>query len=142
MPKSRHSPAICSPSSNRATNFRRSSMGLHAFQGILRSPAKAPLCYPCPRNEVSPFSHEGQGDQLFSPALCQYQRHHPPYTRDVAVAHRTNIPSRGSQSRPEAERRMSVHDILDDELNLDVLQIVVGGVVLGVIAQRQIEPVK
>jgi integrase len=41
-------------------NFSRSSMGLHAFQGILRSPQKAPLCNPCPRNELSPLSQEGQ----------------------------------------------------------------------------------
>jgi len=41
-------------------NFSRSSMGLHTFQGILRPPQKAPLCYPCVRNELLPFSQEGQ----------------------------------------------------------------------------------
>jgi len=35
-------------------------MGLDTFQGILRSPQKPQLCYPCARNEVSPFSQEGQ----------------------------------------------------------------------------------
>jgi len=40
-------------------NFSRSSMGLHAFQGILRSLQKAPLCNPCLRNELSPLSQEG-----------------------------------------------------------------------------------
>jgi hypothetical protein len=40
-------------------NFSRSSMGLHAFQGILRSPQKARLCNPCLRYELSPFSQEG-----------------------------------------------------------------------------------
>src|SRR6185437_2883409 len=59
MPNSRHSPAIWSPSSSRATNFSRSSMGLHSFQGILLSPQKAQLCNPCLRNELSPFSQEG-----------------------------------------------------------------------------------
>src|SRR6478672_1856036 len=60
MPKSRHATAIFSPSNSRAMNFRRSSMGLHTFQGILRSPQKARLCYPCLRNELSPLSQEGQ----------------------------------------------------------------------------------
>src|ERR1700738_2969653 len=40
-------------------NFSRSSMGLHAFQGILHSLQKAPLCNPCLRNELSPLSQEG-----------------------------------------------------------------------------------
>src|SRR5579872_239943 len=60
MPKSRHSPAICSPSSSLAMNFSRSPIGLHTFQGILRSPQKAQLCNPCLRNEMSPLSQEGQ----------------------------------------------------------------------------------
>src|SRR5256885_10759584 len=60
MPNSRHSAAIFSPSSSRATNFSRSSMGSHTFQGILRPPQKAPLCYPCLQNELSPFFQEGQ----------------------------------------------------------------------------------
>jgi hypothetical protein len=34
-------------------------MGLHAFQGILRSSQKARLCNPCLRYELSPFSQEG-----------------------------------------------------------------------------------
>src|SRR6516225_7526152 len=59
MPKSRHATAIFSPSRSRAMNFRRSSMGLHTFQGILRSPQKARLCNPCLRNELSPLSQEG-----------------------------------------------------------------------------------
>src|SRR5947207_14545132 len=59
MPNSRHSAAIFSPSSSRATNFSRSSMGSHTFQGILRPPQKAPLCYPCLQNELSPFFQEG-----------------------------------------------------------------------------------
>src|SRR5579859_2570101 len=61
MLNSRQSPAIRSPSKRRAMNFSRSSMGSHTFQGILRSPQKAQLCYPCVRNEVSPFSQEGHG---------------------------------------------------------------------------------
>jgi hypothetical protein len=36
-------PAIFSPSSNRATNLSRSSIGLHSFQGILLLPAKGPI---------------------------------------------------------------------------------------------------
>src|SRR6516164_5215520 len=60
MPNSRHRGAICSPSSSRAMNFSRSSIGLHTFQGILRSPQKAQLCNPCLRNELSPLSQEGQ----------------------------------------------------------------------------------
>src|SRR5215470_830796 len=60
MPNSRHSPAIFSPSSSRAMNFSRSSIGLHSFQGILLSLQKAPLCNPCARNELSPLSQEGQ----------------------------------------------------------------------------------
>src|SRR4029077_19222861 len=59
MPKSRHSPAIFSPSSSRAMNFSRSSIGLHSFQGILLSLQKARLCNPCLRNELSPLSQEG-----------------------------------------------------------------------------------
>src|SRR3954452_520972 len=59
MPNSRHSGAIFSPSSRRAIHFSRSSMGLHAFQGILRSPQKARLCNPCLRYELSPLSREG-----------------------------------------------------------------------------------
>src|ERR1700736_3792746 len=51
--------AIGSPSKSLAINFSRSSMGLHAFQGILRSLQKAPLCNPCLRNELSPLSQEG-----------------------------------------------------------------------------------
>ncbi len=34
--------------------------GLGHLPGHLRSPAKARLCYPCLRNELSPFSQEGQ----------------------------------------------------------------------------------
>jgi len=34
-------------------------MGLHTFQGILRSPQKARLCNPCLQNELSPLSQEG-----------------------------------------------------------------------------------
>src|SRR5262249_25934750 len=59
MPNSRHRPAIFSPSSRRATNLRRSSMGLHSFQGILLSRQKARLCNPCLRNELSPLPQEG-----------------------------------------------------------------------------------
>src|SRR5580704_8414814 len=67
MPNSRHSPAICSPSSSLAMNFSHSSMGLHTFQGILRSPQKAQLCTPCLRNELSPLSQEGH---LLYSAIC------------------------------------------------------------------------
>src|ERR1700741_3283252 len=59
MPNSRDRTALCSPSSSRPMNFRRSSMGLHTFQDILRSPQKAQLCNPCLRNELSPLSQEG-----------------------------------------------------------------------------------
>src|SRR5437588_9808531 len=59
MPNSRHSPAIFSPSSSRATNLRRSSIGLHSFQGMFALPQKARLCNPCLRNELSPLSQEG-----------------------------------------------------------------------------------
>src|SRR6476660_5157003 len=59
MPKSRHATAIFSPSSSLAMNFSRSSMGLHTFHGILRSPQKARLCNPCLRTELSPLSQEG-----------------------------------------------------------------------------------
>src|SRR5581483_3466824 len=69
MPNSRHSGAICSPSSSRAMNFSRSSIGLHAFQGILRSPQKAPLCNPCLRNELSPLSQEGHFTELLLQAV-------------------------------------------------------------------------
>src|SRR5438045_9507951 len=75
MPNSRHSAAIFSPSSSRATNFSRSSVGSHTFRGILRPPQKAPLCYPCLQNELSPFFQEGQ-----CPALT-----HPP--RPAIVPH-------------------------------------------------------
>src|SRR5579862_2612126 len=64
MPNSRHSSAICSPSSSLAMNFSRSSIGLHTFQGILRSPQKAQLCNPCLRNEMSPLSQEGQASKI------------------------------------------------------------------------------
>src|SRR5216683_2227497 len=60
MPNWRHSTAIFSPYSNRAMNLSRSSMRLHSFQGIFALPQKAQLCNPCLRNEVSPFSQEGQ----------------------------------------------------------------------------------
>jgi hypothetical protein len=40
-------------------NLRRSSIGLHSFQGILLSRQKAQLCNPCPQNELSPISQEG-----------------------------------------------------------------------------------
>src|SRR5207253_6061689 len=59
MPNSRHSSAIFSPSSSRAMNLSRSSIGLHSFQGIFALPQKALLCNPCLRNELSPFSQEG-----------------------------------------------------------------------------------
>jgi hypothetical protein len=58
MPNSRHRAAIGSSFRSLAMNFSRSSMGLHAFQGILRSPQKAQLCNPCLRNEPSPLSEE------------------------------------------------------------------------------------
>src|SRR5215475_10259488 len=64
MPKSRHNGAIFSPSSSRAMNLSRSSMWLHSFQGIFALPQKARLCNPCLRNELSPFSQEGQKDLL------------------------------------------------------------------------------
>src|SRR5580704_12448748 len=67
MPNSRQSPAIFSPSSSRAMNLRRSSMSLHAFQGILRSPQKALLCNPCLRNELSPLSQEGHTVRSIAP---------------------------------------------------------------------------
>src|SRR5579871_1227796 len=60
MPNSRQRLDIRSPSSSRAMNFSRSSMGSRTFQGILRPPQKARLCYPCARNELSPLSQEGQ----------------------------------------------------------------------------------
>jgi len=65
--------AELSASSNRAMNFRRSSMGLHTFQGILRSSQKAPLCNPCLRNELSLFSQEGHNglDYLLGAFLCR-----------------------------------------------------------------------
>src|SRR5213596_2739925 len=59
MPKSRHTGAIFSPSSRRATNLSRSSMRLHSFPGTFALPQKAQLCNPCLRNELSPFSQEG-----------------------------------------------------------------------------------
>jgi hypothetical protein len=52
-------------------NFSRSSMGLHAFQGILHSLQKAPLCNPCLRNELSPLSQEGQrAERAWAVAAC------------------------------------------------------------------------
>src|ERR1700681_1845964 len=59
MPNSRHSIAIFSPSSSRAMNFSRSSIGLHSFQGTFALLAKSPMCNPCARNELSPISQEG-----------------------------------------------------------------------------------
>lgn len=67
---------FCSPSSSLAMNFSRSSMGLHAFQGILRSPQKAPLCNPCLRNELSPLSKEGHTKPRrfpFLPAMAAWR---------------------------------------------------------------------
>jgi hypothetical protein len=54
-------------------NFTRSSMGLHTFQGILRSPQKARLCNPCVRNELSPLSQEGHTtpEQRWAPCSPQ-----------------------------------------------------------------------
>jgi hypothetical protein len=53
-------------------NLRRSSIGLHSCQGILLPPQKAQLCNPCPRNELSPISQEGQRrKQDGSPILTQ-----------------------------------------------------------------------
>src|SRR5437868_13687003 len=66
MPNSRHSPAIFSPSSSRATNLRRSSIGLHSFQGMFALPQKARLCNPCLRNELSPLSQEGHFTALYA----------------------------------------------------------------------------
>src|SRR5438132_2699352 len=40
-------------------NFSRSSIWLHSFQGTFALLAKAPLCNPCLRNELSPISQEG-----------------------------------------------------------------------------------
>src|SRR6266571_1218409 len=60
MPNWRHSTAIFSPSSSRATNLSRSSIGLHSLQGTFALLAKGPVCNPCLRNELSPFSQEGQ----------------------------------------------------------------------------------
>lgn len=59
LPNSRHSPAIFQTSKRRATNLMRSSMGLHAFQGILRSPEKARFCNPCLQHELSSIPQEG-----------------------------------------------------------------------------------
>src|SRR5712692_4287163 len=59
MPNWRHSTAIFSPSSSRATNLSRSSIGLHSLQGTFALLAKGPVCNPCLRNELSPFSQEG-----------------------------------------------------------------------------------
>jgi hypothetical protein len=56
----RHRAAIFSPSNSPAMNFSRSSIWLHSCQGILLSSQKAQLCNPCLRNELSPFSQEGQ----------------------------------------------------------------------------------
>src|SRR6516164_9825598 len=61
----RQTAAIFSPSSSRAMNFSRSSIWLHSFQGILRSPQKAQLCNPCLRNELSPLSQEGHTCQTY-----------------------------------------------------------------------------
>src|ERR1700681_4138415 len=69
MPNWRHRTAIFSPSSSRAMNFSRSSMELHSFQGIFALPQKAPLCNPCLRNELSPFSQEGQDMSVKAPIL-------------------------------------------------------------------------
>src|SRR5712691_3221025 len=63
MPNWRHSTAIFSPSSSRATNLSRSSIGLHSLQGTFALLAKGPVCNPCLRNELSPFSQEGQLDR-------------------------------------------------------------------------------
>jgi len=42
--------------------LRRSSIGLHSFQGMFALPQKARLCNPCLRNELSPLSQEGHND--------------------------------------------------------------------------------
>ena len=60
IPNSWQNSVILSPSRARETNFSRSSMGLDTFQSILRPPQMPQLCYPCARNELSPFSQEGQ----------------------------------------------------------------------------------
>src|SRR5271166_4611399 len=45
-------------------NLRRSSIGLHSFQGIFALLQKARLCNPCVRNELLPLSQEGQYPNL------------------------------------------------------------------------------
>jgi hypothetical protein len=47
----RHRGAIFSPSSRQATKIRRSSVGLHSFQGIRALP-KCRMCKPCARNNL------------------------------------------------------------------------------------------
>src|SRR6185312_687912 len=49
---SRHSTAIFSPSSNRATNLSRSSIGRHSRHGICVPPANAGKCHLCLRNKL------------------------------------------------------------------------------------------
>jgi hypothetical protein len=44
-------------------------MWLHSFQGTFALPQKARLCNPCLRNELSPFSQEGQWIAMRCP-LC------------------------------------------------------------------------
>jgi hypothetical protein len=55
---SRHSTAIFSPSSHRATNRRRSSIWQHSRHGIW-APPNAGKCYLCGRNEVLPSIRKG-----------------------------------------------------------------------------------
>jgi hypothetical protein len=87
-------------------NFTRSSMGLHTFQGILRSPQKARLCNPCVQNELSPLSQEGHQTHQ---TRGRRGRESPPHTRTVkgtrsALARARPIGS----ARREVDQRLNI----------------------------------
>src|ERR1700732_3198658 len=87
MPNSRHSTAIFSPSSSRAMNFSRSSIGLHSFQGTFALLAKSPMCNPCARNELSPISQEGHLSLCRTSVCRKYYRYFsrlPPERRSLS----------------------------------------------------------
>src|SRR5690242_5870999 len=64
MANSRHSAAIFSPSSKRATKRTFSSITEHSFQGITPSP-QGKKCHPCVRYKLSPMCQTAQIQSFF-----------------------------------------------------------------------------
>jgi hypothetical protein len=105
-------------------NLSRSSMWLHSFQGTFALPQKARLCNPCLRNELSPFSQEGQfyvksfGKLKFMGSQTDASRKHSVSTRTnfaplktVVHAFKTPLSATAVQVRATADDMRLAHTL-------------------------------